>query len=282
MSSVSALPDANVVVVDNASTDGSIDSIADLVVEMISLENNGGFAHGCNVGFRAGTAPYVLFLNPDATIDAASLEALVSRLDGDAQAGAAGPRLLHHDGSLEDSQRRFPRTSTIVAQALFLHRIFPQAAWADDAVHQQSSYVLAQNVDWLPAACLLVRRDVLERLGGLDEEFFHYCEDMDLCRRIHDLGYGICFEPAATAMHVGGQSAPRTALLARLTASKLRYASKHRTAAGRESERVALALFALTHAVVPGGGLDARRGYRQALAVAVRGRMPPTAGTIPT
>lgn len=264
---------AHVVVVDNASADGSIEAVRGLDVHCVSLPSNGGFARGCNIGFRTGRSPYVLFLNPDARIEPQSLEKLVQVLDENATLGAVGPQLLDEEGALEHSQRLFQRPSTILAQALFLHRVFPEALWADDAVHDTARYEQSQPVEWLPAACLLVRRNLLERLDGFDEGFFHYCEDMDLCRRMRGLGMGIRYEPKATAIHIGGQSAPRASLLPQLTASKIRYARKHHGRLGGWLHRLALIIHAGTHTSIPGSTRRAERaGYRHALSLAIRGR----------
>src|SRR5688572_10156662 len=94
------LPDANVIVVDNASADASLDAVRDLPVAAIQLSTNRGFAHGVNVGWRTGSAPYVLLLNPDARINGESLAELVGVLDEQPQIGAVAPRILDSDGSL--------------------------------------------------------------------------------------------------------------------------------------------------------------------------------------
>src|SRR4051794_14355638 len=117
----------NVVVADNASSDGSLDSVSDLPLTALALPDNGGFARGCNAGWRAGSAPYVLFLNPDAEISPGAVLRLAEALE-DAKVGAAGPRILGEDGQLHWSQRRFPRLVSLYAQALFLHRLFPRAS----------------------------------------------------------------------------------------------------------------------------------------------------------
>jgi GT2 family glycosyltransferase len=114
----------------------------------------------------------------------------------------------------------------------------------------------------------MVRRDVLERLDGLDEGFFMYCEDKDLCRRIRDLGLTIRYEPEAVAVHSGGESAPRTALLPVLATSRVRYARKHAGALGELLERIGIGLWSLTHLIVSRGGAAARAGHARSLLVA--------------
>lgn len=261
----------HVVVVDNASADNSLDAIAELPVTRLALGSNKGFGHGCNVGWRTGTAPYVLFLNPDARIAAVAVEQLAARLNDDPGLGAVGPKILHEDGSLDCSQRREPRLRTTYAQALFLHRLFPQASWTDEVIRDPRSYDVPGAPDWVSGACLLVRRTVLEELKGFDEGFFMYCEDVDLCHRLRVAGHGLRYEPSALVIHTGGASAPRPSLLPVLAASRLRYAGKHRSRAGALLERLGIGLGAATHVLVSRGGRPMRAGHVQALKLAVSG-----------
>ena len=263
---LAALPWASVVVVDNASPEPSLDVVADLPVLSVALRRNGGFAHGCNEGIRRGSAPYVLLLNPDARIDAASLRALADILERDEKVGAVAPKVLGGDGELHLSQRRFARLRSTYARAFFLHRLFPRAAWTDELVRDLAAYERPASPDWVSGACMLVRREALHRLRGLDERFFLYREDMDLCRRLRAAGYDIRYEPAAVARHVGGASAPRAGLFPVLAESRVRYARKHAGRAAAALERVGIALEALTHIVVARGGGTARSGHAKAFA----------------
>jgi N-acetylglucosaminyl-diphospho-decaprenol L-rhamnosyltransferase len=263
------LEDVNVIVVDNASTDGSLEVIADLPAERIALPENGGFGHGCNAGWRAGRAPYVLFLNPDARIDSEALDRLVAVLERSPAAGAVAPRINHDDGTLDYSLRRFPRLRSTYARALFLHRIFPRATWTDELIREPEVYAQPGSPDWVSGACILARRTVLEEFGGFDEGFFMYCEDIDLCHRLQDAGHDLRYEPAAVITHIGGASAPRTSLLPVLAESRLRYAGKHLSASAALLERLGIALEALTHMVVSSGGRAARAGHWRALKVAL-------------
>jgi len=261
----------DVIVVDNASADRSLESLADLPVTAVPLDDNRGFAHGCNVGWRRGNAPFVLFLNPDATIDPESVLRLVAAAEQSPPAGAVAPTIRHSDGTVDFSLRRFPRLRSTYAQAFFLHRFFPHADWSDELVRDPGAYMRAWAPDWASGACLLVRRRTLERLGGLDEGFFLYCEDLDLCRRIHDAGEELRFEPRAVAVHEGGGSAPRATLLPTLAASRVRYARKHQPRHVQVFERLGIVLGALTHAIVARGGREMRRGHLRAAGRALRG-----------
>jgi N-acetylglucosaminyl-diphospho-decaprenol L-rhamnosyltransferase len=268
---VAGLDGVNVIVVDNASSDRGLEVVEDLEIDAVPLDQNGGFAHGCNVGWRRGSAPYVLFLNPDAHIDEEAIERLVTVLERDASIGAAAPLIRHTDGSLDFSQRRFPRLRSTYAQALFLHRLFPRADWTDEVIRAEEAYTRSHSADWVSGACILVRREALEGLGGWDEGFFMYCEDTDLCRRLWSSGLEVRFEPQAVVTHEGGASAPRASLLPVLAASRLRYATKHRTRPSAFLERVGIGLGALTHVAVGRGGKAARAGHARALRLAITG-----------
>lgn len=261
----------DVTVVDNGSADGSLDTIADLPVRAIESGRNGGFGFGCNLGVASGSAPYVLFINPDARIEPADLDRLAAVLDAEPDVAVVGPRVLDDAGRLFPSQRRYQRPGSTWAQALFLHRPLRRAAWANEIIRQDSAYDRPAYPEWLSGACMLARRDVVEAVGGFDEGFFLYCEDKDLCRRIGDAGFEVRYEPAAHAVHAGHGSAPQTALFGVLTASRVRYARKHDGAVAAALERLGGVLMALTHIAVTTGAR--RAGYAGSL-LAAAGRMP--------
>src|SRR3989442_668881 len=198
---LSRLEDVQVIVVDNASSDGSLNTIEDLPIVRIERASYGGFAKACSEGWRVGSAPFVLFLNPDATINESSLRRLVDVLEDDAGNGAVAPKIVHDDGSLAYSIRRFPRRRSTYACALFLHRILPHAVWTDEVVRNEKAYARPGSTEWVSGACILVRRSALEELGGWDERFFLYRADIDLSRRLHDARRDIRFEPSAVAVH---------------------------------------------------------------------------------
>jgi GT2 family glycosyltransferase len=264
-----AIPWARPIVVDNASADDSVAVASGLGVDVVERPDNGGFSRGCNAGWRIGDAPFVLFLNPDAAIDEASLAKLVEVLRTDARAGAVAPRLLEEDGALVWSQRRFPRRWTTLAQALFVHRI-AGLDWTDDMVRERAAYERPSEPDWVVGACILMRRADLERLDGFDERFFLYREDVDICKRVRDAGLTVRYEPGAAAMHEGRASAPDGAVIPLLAESKVRYARKHHGPVGAALERAAVALHALTHALVGRREQDSRAGYRRSLRIVLR------------
>lgn len=260
-----------VIVVDNASADNSLDTVSDLPLLAIPLSTNGGFAVGCNAGWRRGHAPVVVFLNPDARIDAPDVLRLAAALEARPDAAAVGPRLIGDDGHLHYSQRRFPRARTTWAQALFVHRVLPGRPWTDELVRDPRAYERAGSPDWVSGACLMVRRDALAAAGGFDEGFFLYSEEADLCRRLRRAGHEVLFEPAVTCTHVGGASAPRAGLLPVLAESKARFAAKHHTVPGALVERAGLVVWALVRSVASSSP-EVRRGHRRSLGPLVLGR----------
>ena len=262
---LTAIPGVRVTVVDNDSPDDSLTTIADLEVDVVQSGRNGGFAFGCNLGVARGSAPYLLFLNPDARIDAASLEALVAVLEADPQAALVGPRLLEDDGMLAWSVRRYPRLRSTYAKALFLHRLWPKASWTDELVRDPAVYERADTAEWVSGACMLVRRDAYEAIGGFDDGMFLYCEDTDLCLRLWQAGRTVRFEPSAEVRHVGGASSGAGETQAIAARSRVYYARKHRGRLAARLEALGVALDEATHATASLRRPAKRRGHVAAL-----------------
>ncbi len=259
-----------VIVVDNNSSDGSLDAVADLDIHRIPLMDNRGFSFGCNKGWRTGSGEFVLLLNPDARLMPEDLGRMLASFEAHPGAGAVAPRIRGKDGSLDYSLRRFPRIRSRFAQAFFLQRLAPNAPWADEVIRDRRVYDRPGFAEWVSGACIVIRRSALERVDGMDEGFFLYCEDLDLCRRLWDAGYEVWYEPSAVCVHEGGRSAPRARLLPVLAASRLRYAAKHFGALARAAERLGILTGCVTHLVVSKGGRQVRAGHARALAVAVQ------------
>lgn len=244
------LPWVNVTVVDNASPDDSAAVVADLPIRTIKAPRNGGFAYGCNLGVAAGAAEFVLFLNPDARIESASLSTLVGALRADPVLGSVGPRTLGDGGELRWTQRRFPRLRSTYSQALGLHRVAPLASWASQVIKEPAAYARPAMPDWLSGACMLVRRAALDDVGGLDDGFFLYSEETDLFRRLRGRGWRAGFEPGAIVYHQGNGSAPWEAAAPILARSRVRYARKHHGAIVAFLEAIGTAIDALARAAV--------------------------------
>lgn len=260
-----------VTVVDNASSDDSLSVLEGLPVRTIQTGRNGGFGFGCNIGVAGGTAPYVLFLNPDARIEQPDLDRLAAVLDAAGDIALVGPRLLDGEGALIPNLRRCQSTSSVWAQALFVHRVLTHARWANEIDRSPAPHAEVAYPEWVSGACMLARRSALARIGGFDEGFFLYGEDMDLCARLRAVGGRIRYEPGAIVRHQEGQSAPRTSLFAVLAESRARYARKHAGPAGARLQRAGLAVEALTHAMANARRPAHARGHAAALRAILQG-----------
>jgi hypothetical protein len=197
-----------VIVSDNGSTDGSLEMIRSEFPRATVIQNGANlrFAKGNNVAIDASSGDYVLILNPDTIIHDGSLEKFVAFADRHPEAGAFGCRVLNPDGSYQESGRPFPTLRGDWIAAFFLRALAHLSSWfiADRYIGWNGDTERA--VDWHSGCCLLIRGDLLKRLGGFDEQFFYYYEDVDLCFRVWKAGYPILFTPSATIVHLGGQS----------------------------------------------------------------------------
>ncbi len=204
---------AQVWVVDNGSTDGSADMVRQRFpdVHLIAQDENLGFAAANNLALRrvaleGKAAPrHILFLNPDTRVVGDALGALVRFLDGTPQAGVAGARLVYDDGRFQHSAFAFPGLVQIFLDFFPLHRLLDSRL---NGRYPRSLYEAGVPfaVDHPLGAAFLVRREVWAQVGGFDERFFMYCEEIDLCRRIKGAGWGIYCVPRAEIVHLAGQS----------------------------------------------------------------------------
>ena len=185
--------DAEIVVLDNASEDGSAEAVAERFpgVRLIAQTHRAGFGANHNTVIRATTGRYVYILNEDTTSADWGLERLVAHLDANPRVAALAPRLVYPDGALQDSAWRFPSPAIAALGLLTLGRI---------AV-TQSGGAETRDVDWAMGAALLLRREALDEVGLFDEEFFIYSEETDLCRRLRDAGWRTQYFPSVTVVH---------------------------------------------------------------------------------
>jgi len=188
---------SEVIVVDNASSDGSAAAIRAAFPQVQVLESgrNAGFGAANNLGMRAARGGYFLLLNSDAFPEPGAIAALLAALQAQPGIGVAGPRTLNPDGSLQISCYRFTSPLHAWQENLWLSRGYSR--WAHDT---------RREVEFVIGACLLVRRAVFAQVGGFDERFFMYSEEADWQRRIWDAGWKVLFVPEARVMHLGGAS----------------------------------------------------------------------------
>lgn len=214
-------------VVDNASSDHSARMVRQKFPQVHLIENreNVGFARANNQAIQRCTGKYVLLLNPDTIVAADALQALVKFLDLHPKAGAAGARILNPDGSLQISSHPQPTLSRELWRMFHLDALSPYAAYP----RTKWETTQPQEVDVLMGACLLVRKEVLDQVGILDENYFIYSEEVDLCYRIQRAGWRIYWVPQAEIVHFGGQSTQQasTEMFLNLYQSKIQYFRKH-------------------------------------------------------
>ena len=218
-------------------------------VRLIINAENVGFTRGNNQGLAVAQGRYVFFLNPDTEVLGDALAVMVAYLDAHREVGALGPQLRYGDGSLQSSRRRFPSFATALFESTPLAWHWPGNPWArryrmEDRVpgiRDQGSGTRGQGevttdslahtgqaVDWVVGAALLVRREILEKIGGFDEGYFMYSEELDLCRRIRQAGWQIVYLPTAQIIHHEGKSSEQVvaARHIRFQTSKVRYFRK--------------------------------------------------------
>jgi N-acetylglucosaminyl-diphospho-decaprenol L-rhamnosyltransferase len=220
-----------VIVVDNASSDGSVAMLEKEFpqVRLIANGENLGFTVGNNQGIAISRGRYILLLNPDTEIVGDVLTTMVEYMDDHPQVGALGPKLLNPDGSIQSSRRRFPTLATAFLESTILQQWFPDnAVLRRYYIHDRPDDEV-QEVDWVTGACLLVRRETMEEVGLLDEGFFMYSEELDWCRRIKAQGWEIAYLPTAEVTHHGGQSSEQVKSFQHIQfqRSKIRYFRKH-------------------------------------------------------
>lgn len=210
-----SLPDAcegltyEVIVVDNASGDGMAAEIRQTAPDVRLLENseNVGFARGVNRGLGVARGRAIALLNPDTRVERGAFASLVRHLDTHPGSGAAGPKILDPDGSVQLSCRRFPTHWTgLFNRYSLLTRLLPNNPWSRSYLMLDFDHATTRAVDWISGACLVTRRDVVLRIGPMDESFFLFNEDVDWCRRMHDAGYEVVYLPEARCTHAIGAS----------------------------------------------------------------------------
>ncbi|MFH1220520.1 MAG: glycosyltransferase [Candidatus Eisenbacteria bacterium] len=192
-----------VIVIDNASADGSAEMIEREFPEVTLVKNavNHGYAKAVNQGIDRSRGRYFLILNPDIEVTEGSVGHLWSFMQRSAQVGIAGAKLVYPDGSLQMSSRTFYTLKTVLLRRTLLGKIFPNAGAVRDHLMLDWDHNSERQVDWVLGACMMVRREAYEGLGGMDERFFLYLEDVDWCYRMKKHGWKVYYVPSAVMKH---------------------------------------------------------------------------------
>lgn len=199
-----------VVVVDNASSDGSPEMVR-TEFPAVTLRETGanlGFSGGNNVALADSKCDYVFLLNSDAMLPKGGLDTLLEWADTTPDAGLIGPKVINPDGTLQFSCRRWPTPQAGLFRNVYLGKLFPQNQPAADYLMRDFDHASPLDVDWLSGCAMLMRRECLEQVGLLDEKiFFMYCEDMDWSLRVHEAGWRVVYAPVVSVTHkIGGSS----------------------------------------------------------------------------
>lgn len=220
--------DFEVLVVDNASTDGSSEMVRREfpAARLFANDGNTGFAAGCNLAIKNSKGRNILLLNSDTVAIPGAMSTMAEFLDSHPEAGVVGCRLLNPDGTVQLSCRKFPSLSwdyirtTLLSKAY--HHFKPLRSVLNSLVHADSP-AGRRSVDWVSGACLMTRREVFDSVGLLDERFFMFCEEIDWCYRAKRSGWRIQYLPDAHVIHYGGGSSRHQRLLTYWALAKSTY-----------------------------------------------------------
>jgi GT2 family glycosyltransferase len=261
--------DLEIVVVDSGSTDDSA-GIAESLGTRVLRSPNHGFAYANNRGLEVVSAEWVLFLNPDTEVIRGSLRELVGAAASHPKLGIAGVPQLLTDGSLDWTIRRSPSPARWMVEALSAEAL---PGWSGERVLDAEPYRREHPIDWMSGSFMLARRATLTQIGGMDEQFFLYSEEPDLCLRAKNAGWEVWHLPVLTIVHHGGNERSDPRLTAQLIHSRRLYLRKHGSPAERALGYLALALGQALRSVF--GSAQTRKCSRVALGTLLGLRSPP-------
>jgi GT2 family glycosyltransferase len=242
--------DYEIIVVDNASTDGSKEMIRSDFPKVFLIENteNRGFAAANNQGMVVAKGKYVLLLNSDTIVLDNCIANIISFADTHPCAGVIGCRVLNSDRTLQPTCFMFPSILNLLLSSSYLYKIFPKNRFFGRERMTWWNANDVREVDIVKGCFMLVRREAIEKVGGLDEDFFMYAEETDWCYRFKKCGWKVMFAPVGEIIHYGGQSTTQipVAMIVQLRLSILKFIKKHY---GWPSHLIARFLVALFFAV---------------------------------
>ncbi len=221
--------DTEVIVVDNCSTDGSADMAAEKFpwVKIIENKQNAGFAAANNIGARNSSGEYLLFANPDIEILPHSIELMLNYLKSSSDIAAVAPQIISEDGSIYPSCWNFPNLIMELWDATKFKKYFPKSRIS--LLRKRKFYPKQTFVEIVSGACVMIRKDAYEDIGGWDEDYFLYFEDDDLCYRLNKAGWLVSYYPESKVIHYGGKSTPEGGISkARMYSGLFLFFRKHR------------------------------------------------------
>jgi N-acetylglucosaminyl-diphospho-decaprenol L-rhamnosyltransferase len=274
-----------VILVDNSSSDGTRELVESCFPQARVVSSpNRGFAYGNNRGLEQARARYLLLLNPDTEVIDGTFGELVQLLDARPQVGLVGVRQVTADGTLWPTIRRFPSVTRALGEALFSERWPVHPAWAGERVLDREAYEHERECDWTSGSFMLARREALLSAGLLDERFFIYSEEPDLCLRIKRAGWQVRHLPQMTIVHHAGKGGVRPRMVAQVAYTRKQYAHKHFSPAYRGLYLSACGVGHLIRAAgarAAGGDAPAQREGAQRALGTLTGRAGPPFNTPP-
>lgn len=251
---------ADVVVVDNESDDGTTDLVAaEFPAARVVRCRNHGFSHANNRALMTCDARYVLFLNPDTEIVEGTFHELVLAMDARPTVGLVGVRQVNPAGGLDPTIRRFPNALRAIGDALAAERLPRRPHWLGERELNPAVYAREVACDWTSGSFMLARREAIESAGFLDERFFMYSDETDLCRRIKTAGWEVRHLPLMTIIHHAGKAGVKPSIESLNAYTRIVYARKHFSPAHRVLYSGAVLLRHVLRSAYAGSGEDGRR-----------------------
>ena len=218
-------------VVDNDSGDGSVERLREALPDaaVIEMGRNAGFGSGVNRAVAEAQGRYLFILNPDTVVYPAAIVRLVEFLEAHPEVALGAPLMVDSHGTRHPSARRFPTAGAAIFRNTFMGRLFPRNRFTHGYLMDDLATDRPTEVDWVSGSAMMVRRSDFEAVGGFDEGFFMYCEDIDICKRLWESGRAVAFVPDARVEHKIGASSDKVQgpMILAHHRSMLRYYRKH-------------------------------------------------------
>ncbi len=255
-----------IIVVDSASSDHTISLLHERYpqVTLLAQKQNLGFSRCNNIGMEVAQGRHILLLNPDTEVQANALSDMIAYLDGNTDIGIIGPHTLNSDGTTQSTRRRFPTVQLAFFESTWLQPYAPKSLLDHYYVTDEPDNAVL-DVDWVQGSALMLRREVYTQIGGLDEGYIMYSEEMDWCKRAKNAGWRVVYLGTATIIHHGGKSSEQVIANRHVyfQESKLRYFHKYHGVAVAYLLRVFLLTTYLVQIAIE--GLKSLLGHKRAL-----------------